>query len=69
METTSFNVPSISCSVCSNKIQEGLKTMSGIEDVSVDLKSKMVNVNYDPVSIEPQEIRKKVTSLGFEVIQ
>ncbi|MDF2523241.1 MAG: heavy metal transporter [Clostridiales bacterium] len=69
METTSFNVPSISCSVCSNKIQEGLKSMSGIEDVSVDLKSKMVNVNYDPVSIEPQEIRKKVTSLGFEVIQ
>lgn len=69
METTSFNVPSISCSVCSNKIQEGLKSMSGIEDVNVDLKSKMVNVNYNPSSIQPQDIRKKVTSLGFEVVQ
>ena len=69
METTSFNVPSISCSVCSNKIQEGLKSMAGIGDVNVDLKSKMVNVNYDSGSVQPMEIRKKVTSLGFEVVQ
>mgnify|MGYP005833599389 CR=1 FL=1 len=69
METTSFSVPSITCSVCSNKIQEGLKNLNGIDDVSVDLKTKMVNVNFDPNSIQPQDIRKKVSAMGFEVTQ
>ena len=69
METTSFSVPSITCNVCSSKIQDGLKSMQGIGDVSVDLKSKVVNVEYDPSSIEPQQIRSKVSSMGYEVTQ
>lgn len=69
METTSFNVPSISCNVCSNKIQDGLKTINGIGDVSVDLKTKMVNVQYNPGEIQPQDIRRKVSDLGYEVVQ
>lgn len=69
MESTSFNVPSITCSVCSNKIQDGLKSLDGIGNVSVDIKTKMVNVDYNPDSINPQDIRKKVSSMGFEVAQ
>jgi copper chaperone len=69
MESTTFSVPSISCSVCSNKIQEGIKHEKGVGDVSVDLKTKMVNVEYNPQEIQPQEIRKKISSLGFEVVQ
>lgn len=67
METTIFSVPSITCQVCSNKIQDGLKALDGIENVSVDLKSKMVNVGYDPNHVQPVDIRKKVVSLGYEV--
>lgn len=69
METTSFNVPSILCNVCSNKIQEGIKTLNGISGVSVDLKTKMVSVDFNPEDIQPQEIRKKVSSMGYEVAQ
>lgn len=67
METTSFSVPSITCSVCSNKIQNGLQSMNGVGNVSVDLKTKVVNVEYDPNSVQPQELRNKVSSLGYEV--
>lgn len=69
METTNFSVPSITCSVCSNRIQDGLKSMSGVGNVSVDLKTKNVNVEYNPDEVQPQDLRKKVSSLGFEVIQ
>lgn len=67
METTSFSVPSINCSVCSNKIQQGLKSVNGVENVDVDLKTKMVNVQYDPTRIQPPEIRKSVSGMGYEV--
>jgi copper chaperone len=69
METTTFNVPSISCNACSNKIQEGLKDMQGIGNVLVDLKSKTVNVEFNPSLIQPRDIRKRVSSLGYEVLQ
>lgn len=69
METTTFNVPSITCNVCSDKIQNGLKTLTGIGDVNVDLKSKSVSVEYDPNNVSAQDIRRKVSSLGYEVIQ
>lgn len=69
METTSFNVPSISCNVCSSKITEGLKTLNGINDVAVDLKTKMVKVDFNPQDIKAQDIRRKVSDLGYEVSQ
>ncbi|MCX7922764.1 MAG: heavy-metal-associated domain-containing protein [Clostridia bacterium] len=69
METTSFSVPSITCNVCSNKIQDGLKNLNGINNVSVDLKTKTVNVEYNPSQVQPQDIRKTVSSMGYEVEQ
>jgi copper chaperone len=69
METTTFNVPSISCNVCSDKITNGIKTLNGISEVAVDLKTKMVKVDFNPEEIKPQDIRKKVASLGYEIAQ
>lgn len=67
MEEIMFNVPSISCNVCSNKITEGIKTLNGINNVAVDLKTKMVKVDFNPQDIQPLDIRKKVVSLGYEI--
>ena len=67
METTTFNVPSITCNVCSSKIQEGLTGLQGIQHVNVDVKSKVVQVDYDPNAVKPIDIKKKVSSLGYEV--
>lgn len=67
METTVFNVPSISCSMCSSKIQDGVKTLKGIQNVQVDLKTQSVSVEYNPADTNPQEIKTKISSLGYEV--
>lgn len=69
METTEFNVPSISCSTCSSKIQNGIKDLKGIGNVSVDLKSQLVKVEYNPGDITPADIRKQVSMLGYEVVR
>lgn len=69
METTTFTVPSISCSICSGKIKEGVGALNGVGNISVDLKSQSVNVEYDPSNLQPQDIKKKISSLGYEVIQ
>lgn len=68
METVSFNVPSITCSVCSGKIREGLSNLKGVENVAMDLKSQTVKVDFNPDEINPQDIRKQVSKMGYEVI-
>ena len=69
METTSFNVPSLSCSVCSDRIQSGLRVLDGVEQVSVDMKTQSVNVSYNPAEVRLQDIGKKIASMGFEVLK
>lgn len=69
MQTIDLNIPSLSCSACTKKITEGLKSIQGIEDVSSDLKSQMVTVKYNPSDIQPQEIKKQVWNMGFDVMQ
>ena len=68
METT-FNIPSITCSVCSNRIRTELENTGGIENVSVDLKTQSVRVVYDPSVLQPHDIGKKIKSMGYEAIQ
>lgn len=69
METVSFNIPSISCSACSNKIKEGIWALEGITDISIDLKTQTVKVEYNPEDILSQDIMEKISSMGYEVIQ
>jgi copper chaperone len=68
MQTTSFSVPSIACSACSSKIEQGVKGLKGVSDVSIDLKSQLVKVDYNPSEVSPQHIRQQVSSMGYEVI-
>ena len=69
MDTLTLNVPSISCSNCSKKIIEGVKSLDGVNDVTVDLKTQNVNVIYDKTSQTADKISKKISSMGYEVMQ
>ena len=68
MKTTTVNIPSISCSTCSDKIQTGIMSLTGVQDVCVDLKSQHVKIDYNPDSISPQDIRQHITQMGYEII-
>lgn len=68
MEKATFNVPSISCSVCSGKIKSGLQEINGVQQIDVDLKTQAVNVAFDPQVVSPSQIRIKIASMGYEVV-
>jgi len=69
METTSFNVPNVSCSNCAAKITDTLKTMKGVSNVAIDRKTQNVKVDYDAASLDASRILKAVSQLGYEIIQ
>lgn len=67
MESISFNVPSLGCSACAFKIQDALKSLGGVQNVSVDLKSQVVHVEYNSAEVQPESIRKAISRTGFDV--
>ena len=69
MDKISFNVPSISCSMCSKKIKEGVQPVEGVQNVDVDLKQQIVNIEYDTELTSPNELADTITQLGYEVLE
>ncbi len=48
MEKTILNVEGMSCEHCVKAVRNSVGALPGVTDVSVDLKSKTVTVEYDP---------------------
>jgi copper chaperone CopZ len=64
-----FTVPSITCSVCSSRISSELGRLQGVTGVDIDLKTQSVKVSYDPDMQRPEDFRKKIAELGYEVME
>lgn len=63
METIELTAQNIKCMGCVSAIQEGLKTLPGVEKVDVDLDTKQVTVSGHGLSEE--QITDKITTLGY----
>ena len=47
MTTTTYSVPSISCGHCVNTIQTEVGEMDGVQSVTADAATKMVEITFD----------------------
>ena len=54
------------CNMCKDRIEKGLAFEKGIKDVSLDVKTKVVTVKYSPSKTNPDEIRNKISKLGYD---
>jgi len=44
------------------------KRTKGYNNVYSDLKSQQIKVEYNPSEISPQEIKKHIAQMGYEII-
>jgi periplasmic mercuric ion binding protein len=54
------------CDMCKSRLEQGLAYEKGIKDVSLDVDTKVLTVNYAVGKTTPDEIRKKVSMLGYD---
>ncbi|SHF67512.1 copper chaperone [Caldanaerobius fijiensis DSM 17918] len=62
-----FNVPDISCQHCVMAITNSLKQLKGVNDVTVDLDKKTVDVDYDENSVTETAMINAIEEAGYEV--
>lgn len=66
LEKVTLTIPGMSCRLCANTIEHTL-TRAGLRDIAIDLEEKRVTARFDPERMSPEQVKKLVTDLGYEV--
>jgi len=67
-ETLRFAIAGMSCASCAATIEKRLRSLPGIETVSVNLAANSGQVVFDPVNLAPQDIYAAVAAAGFTAL-
>ena len=68
MDKKQIPVIGMSCSSCSAHIEKKLQSLKGIKTASVSLPMRSASVEYDPEIITPEDMRKEIQALGYDLI-
>ncbi len=63
-ETSVYNVPAIHCAHCAMSIREEVSEVEGVEDVTVDLDTKVVTISGQ--ALDDVALRAAITEAGYE---
>jgi Cu+-exporting ATPase len=60
--------PDISCEGCANSIQRALGRLDGIRNVSVDVPTQEVKVEYDEGIVNANQVLDKLSKAGYDSV-
>jgi copper chaperone len=63
-DTATYTVPDMTCNHCKASVSEELNAVTGVESVSVDLKTKLVTVTGS--SLDDGALRAAIGEAGYE---
>ena len=66
-EKISFEVTGMTCAACSQRVENALNDVAGVEEAAVNLPAEKATVNYDADQITVQELVKVVEDTGYGV--
>ena len=67
MESKNLVAPDISCEHCQHAIEGAVGKLEGVNNVKVDIPSKTVDINYDPVKVTLTKIEEVLDDVGYTV--
>ncbi len=69
MKKATIQLETLTCPSCMQKIENGVKTLDGvdIESVSVLFNSSKVKLNFDDEKISIEDVENVIGKLGYEV--
>ena len=63
--TATLEISGMTCASCPLTVKQVLKKQPGVSEASVDYKSKIASVKFDPEKTQPEQLAKAVTDIGF----
>src|SRR5947199_7001688 len=63
---TVLDLEGMTCASCAMRIEKGLKKVSGVIDVNVNLATEKASVMYDPTQTNLEQMVQKVEAVGYK---
>lgn len=63
-----FPVAGMACSACSANVERKLNALEGVSEASVSLAARSALVDYDPGRISPEQMKKAVSDIGYDLV-
>lgn len=64
MSTTTYTVPAMHCGHCKRAVEEELSSVEGVEQVEVELETKLVTVHGS--DLDDARLRAAIDEAGYE---
>ncbi len=68
MKKVNLKIKGMHCASCAITIEKGISSMTGVENASVNFGSEKLSIEYDEKKTNEDEFKKKVRSLGYELV-
>jgi Cu2+-exporting ATPase len=63
-----FPVTGMSCAGCAVSVESILKDQTGVVSAAVNFATQTVQVDFDPDTISPQDLKQVVQSIGYDIV-
>jgi Cu+-exporting ATPase len=60
-----FKVDGMSCAACQNAVEKTVAKLDGVDEVSVNLMTGLMDVTYDEAKLDSVTISQEVTDVGY----
>ena len=62
-----YKVPEVSCGHCKSSIEGALKPLDGVNDATVDIEGKVVEVDFDDTILGQEKVVEAIEGVGYRV--
>jgi len=64
-----IRIHGMSCAACVRRVEQGLRSLDGVREASVNLATEKASLKYDPALVDITAIETKIKDLGYEVVE
>jgi copper chaperone len=68
MDTLTLHVTGMTCGGCENAVKRALTRLDGVTEVTASHAAQQVVVTYDGGRVTPDQIKSKVSAVGYTVV-
>ena len=68
MKTIRFQLETLTCPSCIDRIEGALNKEAGVEEAKVLFNSSKVKVKYDNEKVSPEQLEQLIEKVGFPVL-